>query len=483
MYLTLDSRDAEPGPLQGVLRFPLESPLRQVAKVEWLALEINSSQQIHLDTEERLYFSEDLRFFEAVVPRGCYTMDSLRVAVEGAMQSARCMHDGQGVANSYEIKLLPDSKRVCIAGSGDVPFVIHLFHESVDIPHLQRIGGGHWKATFLCSEISPILRGNVVEFFHPSTTPTKAQVLHAMGNSVVIRRLEGPEIFDGEKWTMRPWCRSSLLSELLGLPAVDQISSMKVPVLSCHGFGQLMVSTKGLHGLGKGDRVILDGIEGLMGSEARVTEVKSEQQVTLLMENFLPKGKLTVSCRGEVVEVDGEPQILEVKGNEVVMRLDFLGKKLGDEWVSVKLLPPFPWEICTRAKAFAKQANQSFVIKLVMPPPVVTLDASLTRMAVVGVKTMIFDKRVLLMRLWLALTEAFGVSTNRVSVFGRAQVKEGGFLTSADHSLVGTAEFHPPLEKVAFVDVGFSTSTSPDKPVPLHLLGEYSMLLRIQALR
>jgi hypothetical protein len=59
-------------------------------------------------------------------------------------------------------------------------------------------------------------------------------------------------------------------------------------------------------------------------------------------------------------------------------------------------------------------------------------------------------------------------------------VKGDGFLTSTDHSVVGVAVFSAPLERVPFVDVSFLTSQG--KPIPAHLLGEFSLLLQIEAL-
>lgn len=482
MYLTLDSRDGEPSPTAGVLRFRLDSPLRQVSRVTWLTLEMRSQHTIDLDGET-LHFSEELRFFEAVVPRGSYTLHSLQVAVAAAMASARAREDGRGPSNEYEVRLLADSQRVSIAAkAGTVPFVIHLFGDVVKVLSLRRMAGGEqWQITFLSSHASPMLRGSVVEICCPSSTPVVAKVLHALGTMVVVSLLEGACLEEtADEWTMRPCSTGSLLPELLGLGVVDQKSSTPMGILSWSGFPACCVSTQGPHGLTKGDVVVLDGIEGALGEEKVVEEVLSEQQVRLGMAPK-PVG-VTFECARNVYHcvLDGGGVGWERDGYALMTATGVVPLK-ATEWAAVQIVPPFPCrEWGCGGVCVMRRADGRLVFRVPAVGSMMKGASSLTSMVVVGVKKVIQDKQVVLMRMWMGLTEAYGVSSGRARVFGRAQVKGDGFLTSTDHSVVGSAVFSAPLERVPFVDISFLTSQG--KPIPAHLLGEFSLLLQIEAL-
>lgn len=494
MYLTLDSRDAVPSPCpgSGVLRFPLASPLRHVSKVEWLTFESSGAHTISLDGES-LFFSEELRSFEAVVPQGLYTLDTLRGAVEAAMACAVARQDGQGPSNRYEVRMLPDSSRVCIAARGREAFAVHAFRESLAVQRLQRLVQGDWQVVFFSAVHEPMARGSIVELCRPSAAATTtAQVLHASGTTVVVRRLEGPEMVDtsmsGDDWTIRPLSHTTVLPELLGLGGKDHSSSERLPIVACSGLDKFHVGTRGPHGLLPGDAVLVDGVEGLCGTEAVVDTVVSEQQVSLRvsMAGGVPC-KLTLAFQGRVFELTAVPRVVATEKDEVTVEVEAASKALmnyveEEQWVDVKMLPPYPsveWG-CGRVMARKGKDGRGLMFRLRLPHPCVTAQSCLTRMAVVGVKSMVREKRVLLVRLWMGLTEAYGVSSNRLKVFGRAQVKGDGVLTSTDHSVVGVAEFRPCLERASFVEVSFLTPQG--QAIPVNILGEYSMLLRIEAL-
>jgi hypothetical protein len=487
MYLTLDSRDAVPSPTPGVLRFPLASPLRHVSRVEWLTFESCSANTIALDGES-FFFSEELRSFEAVVPQGLYTIDTLRGAVEAAMACAVAKQDGEGPSNRYEVRMLPESKRVCIAARGREAFAVHAFRESVAVQQVHRLVQGDWQATFFSTVHEPMARGSIVELFRPSAAATTAQVLHASGTTVVVRRLEGPELVSSNDWTMRPLSSKTVLPELLGLGGRDQASSERLPIVACSGLDNFVVGTRGPHGLVPGDRVVVDGVDGLCGTEAVVDTVVSEQQVSLRvsMERGEPC-KLTLAFQGRVFELVALPRVVARDKDEVTVEVEaaslVLMKYIEEaRWTDVKMLPPYPSVEWGGGRVAARKGTDAgkLLFRLRLPHPRVTTQSCMTRMAVVGVKSMVREQRVLLVRLWMGLTEAYGVSSNRLNVFGRKQVKGDGVLTSTDHSVVGVAEFRPFLERASFVEVSFLTPQG--QAVPVNILGEYSMLLRIEAL-
>lgn len=473
--------------MAGVLRFPLASPLRHVSRVEWLTFESGRSSTIDL-AGERLFFSEDLRFFEAVVPPGSYTLDTLKEALEQTMACALARQDGQGPLNTYEVRVLPDSSRVSIAGRGPAPFAVHVFQEIVSVQRLSRMVGGEWKVTFFSSLQQPMARGSVVELFHPSSTPTMAQVLHALGKTVVVRRLEGPDLSERLEggWTMRPLSHHTMLPELLGLGNSDQSSSTPLPIVACSGMERFCIGTDGPHGLAKGDLVVVDGVEGLCGTEAVVETVVSEQQVTLRMnvsENKMCK--LTCVYQGRVFECFTVPSVVSTL-DEIIVEASWNAQLLQymdeERWTDVKMLPPYPsfeWG-CGRVSVRKGREPGKLLFRLKLDHPRVSEHSSLRKMAIVGVRSVIREKQVLFLRMWMGLTEAYGVSSTQNRVFGRAQMKKGGLMTSTDHSVVGVAQFWPPLEKVSFVETSFVTSQG--QPIPPNLLGEYSMLLRIEAL-
>eukprot|EP00952_Eustigmatos_sp_NYUAD-ZCMA_P006882 29434-Eustigmatos_ZCMA.PRE.1 len=83
------------------------------------------------------------------------------------------------------------------------------------------------------------------------------------------------------------------------------------------------------------------------------------------------------------------------------------------------------------------------------------------------------------MRLRMGRTEAYGmtvVKPNNLSIFGRAQLRKGGLLTSTDHSVVGVWQFYPPVARVPFIDIALlgddGTTIDPSRT------GNYSILLR-----
>jgi len=415
------------------------------------------------------------------------------------MACAVARQDGQGPSNRYEVRLLPDSSRVCISGRGPQAFAVHAFRESVAVQQVRRLVQGDWQVTFFSPLQEPMARGSLVEVFVPSAPATTAQVLHASGTMVVVRRLEGPELMSSSSsssssdWTVRPFSYRTVLPELLGLGDQDLSSSARLPIVACSGLEGFHVGTRGPHGLVPGDVVVVDGVEGLCGTEAVVDAVVSEQQVSLRvrMAGVTPC-KLTLAFQGRVVELCAAPNVValdkdagtvtvEVEDAGTVGKALMKGVETG-EWVEVKMLPPYPrveWgcgRVCVRRK---EDGEEGLLFRLHLSHPRVTPQSSLTRMAVVGVKSMARETRVLLVRLWLGLTEAYGVSSNRLRVFGRAQVKGDGVLTSTDHSVVGVAAFRPPLERASFVEVSFLTPQG--QKIPVNILGECSMLLRIEA--
>lgn len=524
-HITLDSQDGIPTHEPGVLRFVIDSTLRHVSDIEWLTFEVQANHALTIDARsDKLFFSEDLRFFTAVLPHGSYTAESLQAAIQAAMACATDRVDGQGPRNRYEVRMLRDSNRVCIAADGTVAFALHNFQDLVKIGSLRRMGADEAQITFLSSTPEPMARGSLIEIFHPGSLPTMAQVLHAVGTTVLVKALQGPVLEqdvagEGAGWTLRPLCHATALPELLGLGETDLRSSLPITIVSSSspllgkGITNLQktlmhVGVDSPHGCVKGDRVLLDGFEGcvfLNGQEAAVQEVVSEQQLVLQVDASglaqVPRDRpfrLTVDDKPFTFHpaLTGALQAGEnvFLTKIVVDRKDLASfQKLHDiakgTWISAKLLPPFPSAEWSKGPLQVRTETSSkfpgaFVVKCQYHHPSASAGAFIKRSAVVGSKKMngLHRKSVLLMRLRLGMSEAYGVMSlrqNNVAAFGRAQVKEGGYLTAADHSLVGYARFDPPLERVPFMDVSFLTPQG--AVVPPNILGEYSVLLRCVA--
>lgn len=523
-HITLDSQDGVPTHEPGVLRFPIDSMLRHVSDVEWLTFEVQANHALTIDaTSDKLFFSEELRFFTAVLPHGSYTTESLQSAIQAAMACATDREDGQGPRNRYKVRMLADSNRVCIAADGTVAFSLHNFQQLVKIRSFRRMGNDEAQITFLCLLSEPMARGSIVEICRPSTSPTTAQVLHAVGTTILVKRLEGREldqdvVEEAEGWTLRPVCHTTLLPELLGLGDRDLRSSLPITIVASSSplLGKgitafqktlMHVGVDSPHGCVEGDKVRLDGFEGCMflnGQEVAVQEVVSEQQLALQVDASglaqIPKDRpfrLAVGDKPFTFH-PASTAALHAAENEfftklVVDRKDLstfqsLHETTKGSWNPVRLLPPVPSAEWSKGPVQVKtETSSKFPGILLLKCQYHHASASgafIKRSAVVGAKKMnvLHRKSVLLMRLRMGMSEAYGVTSlrqNNVATFGRAQVKDGGCLTAADHSLVGYARFDPPLERVPFLEISFMTPQG--VVVTPNILGEYSILLRCVA--
>ena len=529
-YVTLDSQDGVATHETGVLRYPIDSVFRHVSEVEWLTMEIQNNHALTITaTSNTLYFSEDLKFFKAQLPCGSYTCASLHKAIEAAMCCATDVMspESQGPQNGYSVRMLADSSRLCISSDGSVPFCLHNCQQAFKIRSVRRLGKGDAQVTIWCHDEEPIARGSVLRVFRPGKPAAVVQVIHEVGSVLLIRQwgddegvclAEGENVDVDEDWTLQPLCQGTSLPELLGLGLKDLRSNHPIPVM--HSSSPLLgnagtsVSRKSMHlglarphGCVEGDAVLLDGFEGgfMNGQEAKVLTVVSEQQVAVevdasRMAAFVSTDVVRFSVQGHDFSFRvGHAMVMQAQENSVcvkipidradVTKVESLKQLAASiQWLPVKMLSPVPcgeWvvgRVSVKVDTTSGKYPGSLLLRCKYHHKA-SPDACIKRNAVVGVKKMnlLHQKSVLLMRLRLGMTEAKGVwslKDNNVHVFGRAQMKEGGFLAAHDHSLVGKACFHPPLEHVSYVDVGFVTSQG--CPVQSSVLGDYSLLLQFR---
>ena len=524
-YVTLDSQDGCPTSEAGVLRFPIDSVFRNVSEVEWLTMEVQSNHALTIDAaSSTLYFTEDLKFFKAQLPYGHYTCQSLCKAIEAAMCCATdvLVPESEGPRNAYSVRMLGDSSRLSISSSSDggVPFAVHTYQALMKIRSLRRFGTeGTTQITVVHHETEPMARGSVLQVFRPAMLPVMVQVIRAVGNVLLVRPVGG-EVFDqdvngeDEGWSLKAICQDTSLPDLLGLGTKDLRSSQPIHVVSSSspllGTAATALSERAMHvglacphGCVEGDVVSLDGFEGgfVNGQQARVLTVVSEQQLVVQVDvshmgSFSTDQPLCVSVHGKeyafrvprAMAAHAQQNVLCVRmsvDRADMEKLESL-KALHAEWLPAKMLPPVPCREWLGGHVTLKVDTATLPSSLMMRCPYHHLsspNACIKRNAVVGLKKMrlLHKKSVLLMRLRLGMTEAYGVVSlkdNNRNVFGRAQMKDGGFLASSDHSLVGRAHFDPPLERVPFLEVAFVTPQG--CVVQPNVLGEYSLLLRLR---
>jgi len=520
-YVTLDSQDGVYA--SDFLRFPVDSIFRDVREVEWLTMEIPHNHALTIDdASSTLFFSEELAYFKAKLPNGPYTCQTLCKAIEAAMACATdvLMPDGEGPRNRYTVNLLTDSSRLSISSDGGVPFAIHMYRSMLKICSLRRLGtNGTVHITIAhhhCQE-QPMVRGSILDVFVPGKLPTMVQVLHSVGDVILVQFVDKCDAFDrdvsneDEGWTLQAICRDTVLPELLGLGTTDLRSSQPIHVLSSSSplLGNGSVGEKHMylglahpHGCVPNDLVLLDGFEGgfINGQLARVITVVSEQQIVVQVDasrlGAFPKHQnLHISLHGKKHSFKVQESKLEsAEENYICVRAEVekgdLKKMLAmkfSEATPVKMLPPVPtrdW-ILGQVTILTEISKTGCILRLRCPyKHSSSPKASIKRNAVVGMKKMGFlhKKSVLCMRLRLGTKEAYGVLSlkeNNGHIFGRAQMKDGAFLASSDHSLVGKATFDPPLERVPFLEISFATPQG----IFVHpnLLGDFSMLLRLSS--
>lgn len=526
-HITLDSQDGVPTPERGVLRFTMDSVLRNISNIEWVTLEVQENHALTIDDKsDTLYFSEELRCFKATLPHGAYTCASLHAAIETAMCCATDVVDAlnEGPRNAYSVRVLQDSSRLCISSDGSVPFALHNFQDILKIRSLRRLGPFEAQVTVLYHDSEPFARGNILHIFRPGTAPIHIQVLHAVTNVVLVRLLAKSPSSDFDRdinsehegWTLQAVCHGTTLPDLLGLGPKDLRSNSPIPVVQSSspllGNTGTAVDTKTMHlgvtcphGCLEGDVVLLDGFEApfLNGQLARVSKVVSEQQILVDID----ARQLVTFPRDQVLRflVEGDPctihvhhaTVLQAQENSVVLKVSTHNSLMSAEksprrakgkWLATKVMPPVPCKEWTKGDIeilqVGDEAGASFLIRWPyrhVPSP----EACIQRNAIVGVKKMnlLHKKSVLLMRLRVGTTEAYGITalngSNNIRVFGRAQMKQSGFLAKGDHSLVGRTSFQPPLERTSFLDVCFLTPQN--HVVHPNVLGDYSLLLQVQA--
>jgi hypothetical protein len=515
-YVTVDSQDGVGTP-DNFMRFPVDSVFRDVREVEWLTMEISHDHALTIDESSKaLFFTEELRFYKAELPLGAYSSASLCKALEAAMSCATA-EDGEGPRNKYTVRLLEDSSRLSISSDGGVAFAIHNFKAMLKIKSLRRLGTDKTVQITAAHhhEGQPMVRGSLLRVFMPGKLPAMVQVLHAVGDVLLVHQV-GNDAFERdinseeEGWTTQAICNDTVLPELLGLGATDlrssqpiQVTSSSSPLLGTSGSVEQKPMHLGLahpHGCVEGDVVSLDGFEGAFvnGQMARVMTVVSEQQLVVGVDasrmGAFPKNQnLRLSANGKEFSFRVQESTLEsAEENCVCVRVavergdlkQLLAMK-AHEATPARMLPPVPsreW-IGENVTVLAQVSKLGGSLLLRCPyKHVGSPNSSIKRNAVVGMKKMSFlhKKSVLFMRLRLGTKEACGVVSlkeNNRHVFGRAQMKEGAFLVSSDHSLVGRAKFDPPLERVRFLEIAFETPQG--AVVHPNLLGDFSMLLRL----
>lgn len=534
-YLTLDSQDGETTPEKGVLRFYIDCPLKQVRDVEWMAFEHSMTDALTIDDRsDALYFSEDGQYFKATLPHGSYTGTSLPEALQSAMACAISVHDNNTrPCNQYTVRVLPDSGRVSIfSGSGNtLPFAVHTFQGSMNIRSFRWLNLTEAQLTVDVAMI-PIARGNIVDIVRPHTHPLRVQVVHTLYSTILVRvvvvgtanananananatrgdddvivytdhRLQG--------WTLCSSHDETMLPELLGLGNKDLWSADTLPILHSSnplvGISPINHKTMHLavgspHGCVEGDVVTLDGFEGagagfLNGHRAYVTQVVSEQQLIVrvdasIMGAFLPSHRplhciLRNKNESLVKDVD-VGDVLRVEAHDNTVTVTFQGEfpKNDSGWSPVRLLGPVPWRGWLQNDGvFLKRGVSEVALRYHPFRHATTSNTSLQRSGVVGARKMnlLQKQSILLMRLRLGRTEACGVvalKKNNMHVFGRVQMFQSHIAptsSSSHHALVGKSSFHPPLERVPYVDVCFLT---PSGSVLLpSMLGDFSLLLR-----
>lgn len=494
-----------------------------------------------LEGNSRLHFSEGLDHFCAKLPLGEYTEADLLSALAAAMACASCV-TGTGPSslsrrphNTYACR--KQSGRVVISAVGVGgsssnpgsptlvrPFAVHVFDNVVKVRGLRPLNSMEAHVSFWWpGAAEPMAKGSVIEVCRPGQQPFVAQVLYAAGTAIMIRAfhalMPSVDVVEHDEWRIRPLGTTanmkSGLPRLLGLGMVDLVSWKPLRVVqSCllpppqeqqqqqQQQHRMLVGLQSPHGLMAGDRVQLDGYgeSFLNGKEARVvasdvSDHHVEVAVDTCVVGQVPSGqalRFMVPCVAaevdvvvdRVADVTMEGPVLlvhvEVRCDEPIVAVAL--RK--DEWYPVRMLPPVPSVDWAASDAVHCRwgGGTSLVFSLqfrnaVGPETVVTRDA------VVGpFKMALFHQRhVLLMRLRLGQHEGCGVVSlqpNNRRVFGRAQMRQGGFLTSAESACVGSCWFQPPLERVPYLEVAFLTYEG--EVLPPGVLGAYSLLLKCQ---
>ena len=522
-YVTLDSQDGECA--SDFLRFPIDSEFRHVTEVEWLTFEIPYNHALTIDSSsDTLFFTEELKFFKAQLPHGPYTCTSLCKALEAAMSCATNVlaPDGEGlVKNRYTVRILEDSSRLSISSDGGVAFAIHTYKQMLKIRSLRRLGTDHTVQITAAHHLQspPMVRGSVLQVFVPGKLPVMVQILHAVGDVLLVQCVDKIDAFDRDVsseedgWTVQAICRETALPELLGIGTTDLRSSQPIRVNSSSspllGTASTSVTEKRMHlglayphGCVEGDVVEMNGFEGafLNGQMARVTTVVSEQQLVVQVDTsrmgaFSKNQHLRLSVRGKEYSLRvQESTLVAAEENAFCVRVTVdrgdaksLLEMKANEATLARMLPPVPIRDWILGQVTVLTEISKTGARLLLRCPYAhtsSPNASIKRNSVVGPKQMGFlhKKSVLFMRLRLGTKEAYGVvslTSNNRHVFGRAQMKDGAFLASSDHSLIGNAKFDPPLERVRFLDIAFETPQG--GLVHPNLLGDFSMLLRLSS--
>jgi hypothetical protein len=539
-HLTLNSQDGQPTNDPGFLRFDIDSSLCNVSSVEWLTMEVHPTSPTDADavvvtpTNRHLHFSEDLDHFCATLPCGEYTEVHLLAAVEAAMACATPVVAGvAGAAPQNTYRVRRHGTRVGVSTRGSRPFALHVFHERLPIRSLRPLNSVDAHVTFWWREPEPVAKGAIVEIARPGGHPFRAHVLYTVGTAMMIRAfhpcLPDRDVPEDSQWTLCPIGGDSGLPRLLGLGPKDLASWTPLSVAYASpvtGPNRMLVAVEQPHGLVEGDRLLLSGFEGsalngkLAAVERKVSEYHVEIAVDAIASGLLCPGqtvRFLVSSKGlEVCAAAKKVVLVAAGGSTFVFKVTLdtpspsdsdWSSLHQDQWYPVQMLPPVPspdWAHCVvhcrremgvrcgSGLANTNATDRDVHDHHVSDNPRCVLfslhfrnkagpEASVACNAVVApCRTGLFHERhVLLMRLRLGMQEATGIVSlrpNNKHVFGRAQVRRDGFLSSTDHAVVGQCGFHPPLERVPFVEVAFLTHDG--QVLPPGVVGPYSLLLR-----
>jgi len=361
-------------------------------------------------------------------------------------------------------------------------------------------------------------KGCIVEILRPGQSSLVATVMYAIHTTVVLRSVaplahnhDNVTMDADNPWTMKPvGCENDDLARLLGLGTKDLASWTPLPIVQSSGLRpdhRMVVGLGRRHGLMVGDPVVLDGFVG--GSLVNGVPVRVERSLSpYYVELSVTEKKLvlhdqnrvlrffvrelmhevtvviihaaTARASAEEEEMAAFTTMVEVEAAPAFK--ESLGMKRG-EWYAVQMLPPIPSMEWVDGNVHCMWKGGNLLVFSVAVRESVGPNTCLIPMSVVGpLKMALFDQeQVVFLRLRLGPREVFGVVSllaNNRHVFGRAQLRRGPMLSATDLSVVGHCAFHPPLERVPYIEVAFLNADG--HPLPPTALGNFSLLLRCQ---
>lgn len=284
------------------MRFVLDCPLTNVVRIEIESLEMQTSDTYTTDERYQLFFSEDhgdcVVTFSARIPPGQYDDHTIWRALEASMVCASPVyppdHAG-GPLNRYGIEVLPVSKRILVTSTGRLPFQLHTTRgELRDVRLVQRDSTTAFMQ-FRHSTPNALVRGAVVQVFHPNRAAALAQVTDRVGDFVVTIAYElAAEEVKG--WSAIPLSASACLTEMMGLGTRDLRGGTAVQTIAFSSPASgpsrppdrrlMQVALAGPHGCHKGDAVRLEASPDVFIDDivAIVEDVESESHLTLSVD-------------------------------------------------------------------------------------------------------------------------------------------------------------------------------------------------------